>query len=150
MHYNHTRWLELDIFFLYQKIIDQLKSPNYRSHFIFVTQLRIKLIKGSKCHMYEQLTFVFFGWNWHHISLLGLYLLMTLTARAINLRWRATEIIQPIIQSQNHATNYLWPRGHAHTCIYIGIKVISRHQECAGLCLLVKNSTLIVFCNSAM
>ena len=28
---------------------------------------------------------------------------------------KAAEIIQPIIQIQNHATSYLWPWGHTHT-----------------------------------
>ena len=28
---------------------------------------------------------------------------------------KAPKIIQPIIQNQNHATSYLWPRGRTHT-----------------------------------
>ena len=40
---------------------------------------------------------------------------MTLMAIAIKWSQKAAEIIQPIIQSQNHATSYLWPWKHKHT-----------------------------------
>ena len=44
------------------------------------------------------------------------HLSMTLTARAIKWNWKKAESIKLIIQRQNHATSYLWPRGmHAHT-----------------------------------
>ena len=31
---------------------------------------------------------------------------------------KSSHNIQPIVQSLNHATSYLWPRGHTHTYIF--------------------------------
>jgi len=52
--------------------------------------------------------------------------------RAIKWSRKAAESIQPIIQSQNHTTSYLWPQERTHTRIHSRIKVISRNQVHAG------------------
>ena len=54
---------------------------------------------------------------------------MTSMARAIKWNRKAADSIQPIIQSQNHATSFYGLGGvHKHACIHLCIKVISRNQ----------------------
>ena len=43
---------------------------------------------------------------------------MTMTARATQCNFKAAIIIQPVIQSQNHATIYLEPWGWTHACTH--------------------------------
>ena len=53
---------------------------------------------------------------------------MTLMVRMIKWSLKEAEIIQQIIQSQEHITSYLWPGGvHTRTCTYICMEVISRN-----------------------
>ena len=49
------------------------------------------------------------------ILLLGPCLLTALTARTIKFNRKAAEIIQPIIENQNHAASYLRLRQHINT-----------------------------------
>ena len=48
------------------------------------------------------------------------------------LRSRRNVVTSHIIQSLNHTTSYLWPRGRRHRHILGGTKVISRNQAHAG------------------
>ena len=61
---------------------------------------------------------------------------MTSTARALKQSSKAAESIQPIMQSQNHSTSYLWPWGRTHTqgtnIPTSRTKEVSRNQAWAG------------------
>ena len=54
-------------------------------------------------------------------------LINIIDGKSHKLELKGSMTVEPIMQSQNHATSYLWPRGSTH----IYIKVILKNQVCA-------------------